>query len=186
MHALTEVGETVGMGRAWWRFAPIVRLHLWRCPAAVVRLVVAPVVDAIQRHALRPLAHVCKERLERHPLITHADSPPAIPRVTRIDGVQAALLHGSPRLVSRRVGHPVDEMGLITAFLARHAMSPATRGQLGLHRYDLTTAVTAAIPRALRAAVRQPQDNKATKVLAFEVFPLHKRQCTTFTRGAWV
>lgn len=71
-------------------------------PSAIVRLVVAVVVDAINRHSWRFLTHVRKKVVELHPSFADCNSAPAILRESVIGRIGASLLHRVPRIVGRR------------------------------------------------------------------------------------
>src|SRR5690606_26746643 len=54
------------------------------------------------------LAYVCEKSLKRgKPSLTNRDAPPPVTRVLRVIGIQATLFHACPRMVFRRMTHPV-------------------------------------------------------------------------------
>lgn len=73
-------------------------------PSAITRLIVAAVVDALQGVEWRRFrAHVGKEVVKALPTFADGNAAPAISWVLRSFGILAALLHGAPRPVFRRV-----------------------------------------------------------------------------------
>src|SRR5690242_9669855 len=74
----------------------------WRCPAAIAGRVATVVLDAIQRPARRPLAHVGQKVREHQPPITDSNPSAAPLRVAREAFSSAALDHAVPGVPRRR------------------------------------------------------------------------------------
>lgn len=86
----------------------ILRLLLPGRPAAVARLVVAVVVDALQRVTVRARPHVLQEGGETiAPPTADGNATPAIPAVIGMLGVRAPLAHLVPDAIKRASGQPV-------------------------------------------------------------------------------
>lgn len=70
-------------------------------PSAVIRLVVAVWVNAVERQAVRANAHVAEKRGKGVPLVTNADSSPAITLITIGLRILATCSHAQPCVVGR-------------------------------------------------------------------------------------
>jgi hypothetical protein len=91
------------------RLPRVAELLFLRGPAAVARLVVAVVVDAIERVASgRPWAYVSEERHEIVPLTADTDAATAVVVVLRVALVAAALFHAVPHYVLGGSGEAVS------------------------------------------------------------------------------
>src|SRR4051812_15268100 len=122
-------------------------------PAAVARLVVAVVVDAVERPVRRPLPHVAEEVLEGIPALADRDASPAVALVAGgVRGV-AAVAHRAPRgvrpralacrLVAVLLQRAVAKPGLVLKAAARARQAPPQRVPTN-HR--LATALALARP----------------------------------------
>ena len=80
-------------------FSGISELGLMVCPATIFRRVIAVVVDAIQGHAVRALAHVRQKIGIVTPPVTDFDPSSAIERIYISVFVVTPLDHGAPRFV---------------------------------------------------------------------------------------
>jgi hypothetical protein len=91
------------------RLAPAIARLLLSCrPSAVVRLVVAVVVDAFDLVFFgRSLPHVGKECLERLPAVAHPDASALVVPVSRSTKCLASVEHRPPGFVCRGPMHPV-------------------------------------------------------------------------------
>lgn len=74
-------------------------------PATVSRLIVALVVDSLERETWRPRPHISEEALKALPSVTDSDATPGVERPTR--AAAAPLEHGYPTPVRRRTRLPV-------------------------------------------------------------------------------
>ena len=68
-------------------------------PSAISGLIVALVVDAVNRQASRPPTHVCKEIGKDHPSITNGNSAPAVIGKAFVLRARAPLNHPAPNAV---------------------------------------------------------------------------------------
>lgn len=81
----------------------VIRLLVRICPTAILRLVVAFVVDAIERMPERAWSHIAQERIKVvAPFRAHGDSAPAVVVVARLLGVIAPSFGSTPRAVLPR------------------------------------------------------------------------------------
>ena len=91
--------------------AGVIGLRVLIGPAAILRRVIAVSVDAVKRHAVRPLAHVGQEVFERiAPTVANLYSTTAIPLVTPYIGVGASRLHSGPYGMRAAVGKAVAKV----------------------------------------------------------------------------
>ena len=81
---------------------PVARLLLEGRPATVALLVVAVVVDAVQREPGRAFSHVVEEVLETVPALADGDTPTAVAWPVAARWTAAPLQHARPRVVSSR------------------------------------------------------------------------------------
>lgn len=137
-----------------------------RRPSAIARLVVAVVVDSVQRVILRrSSAHVGQKSLERRPLLTHGNPAPTVIMVTGGIRVFAPLDHSGPRLKLRSpsAANGLAVCGLCgaalvlviaAAALCRAAMEPCA------HLDSLGAAIAAAKPMSARAFRRGPGNHR--------------------------
>ena len=82
-------------------------------PSTICRRVWALIVNAIQCHAIRALAHIRKEILKRHPTLTNGDSATTITRVSMISFVKTAPSHRCPNSMFIRPALSVPQAGWI-------------------------------------------------------------------------
>lgn len=87
----------------------VVALRSWGRPSAIVRLVVAVVVFAVELMLGRgSLAHVGEEiDKAAAPAVAHRDPSSAVSMILRVFGPVASLLNALPNVELRRVGHAV-------------------------------------------------------------------------------
>lgn len=168
------------------RRTPIIRLMSGVFPSAVSRGVGAIVVDPSQRVGDRSRPKILVKSGERlTPRCADRDSAPSIRGVARVSGIQATLLHGSPRLVLARVTQAVLKMVLVALFLAGTAFSSTTSSQFRLEREIISSAVADASPRAFGAAVGERDNPEMTESPPSEVYRgwSHQAQYITFDRN---
>lgn len=156
------------------RWPPIARLLRTSRPPAVIRLVVAVVVDAIKRVLPRRLlAHVREERLEAAaPTIADRNAATAIAVPCRVARVRTALNHRPPRSVERvtRTGRvPMCPALVGSAAAAGGAISAEqavrTHRHFGAARaHAVPACVTTSVGVRIRAH-GQPSDRKAYEVV---------------------
>lgn len=132
------------------RAPPVVDLLGHRRPTAVARLVVAVVVDTVDRHTGWALAHVGEEVHEAclpGPSVAYSDTSAAIVFVGRGALVPATRVHVEPTVVRRRSVHPMrrEAQGLLAALFA----SATVRSGPWLFDDPLSSANAAAIPTAV-------------------------------------
>lgn len=78
-------------------------LLLARRPSAILRAVVAIIVDAINACARRAATHVAQEDFERaHPFSANLDAPTAVPCVSVVRRIGTAIFHAVPNRVLAR------------------------------------------------------------------------------------
>lgn len=82
--------------------ARVARLFTAGSPAAIAGLVIAVVVDPLDRGLLRRRAHVGEEVLELQPAFADRDPAAAVIDVRPVDRVTASAQHGEPAAVHRR------------------------------------------------------------------------------------
>ena len=93
-HGLAIMGdEVVG--------SHVTRLLFTSSPTAVLRRVIAVVINSIKCHAFWRVAHISYKVIESVPATAYANSSAAIAAVTGFRGVIATLKHRSPYLVNR-------------------------------------------------------------------------------------
>lgn len=92
---------------SWALRRAVVRLFLGCCPAHVIRLVSARVIDSVERISESWLgAEVSEERFKRcAPRFTDSDASSAVSSVVVRGWVVAAFLHSDPRAILRRLTH---------------------------------------------------------------------------------
>lgn len=99
-------------------------LLLWGCPAAIFRLVIATVVDAVEAVLWRwAMTHVIQERSKSVPATAYLYAATTIVSVTGMARVAASLPHFLPHFVFRdvfQVGRKQDRIGF------SHERSPGT------------------------------------------------------------
>jgi len=143
-------------------------------PSAIVRLVVAVVVDAINRVVLRCAAHVMQEGIETsHPLFAHLDTPASVVTEDRQIWVSASRAHLNPRSIlaalrlsvrRRTFDGSLDRQAATTANVLKAKISG------GCHRFASAVASTLPTRRGCFTRLRDAlKNNKATEVLADEI-----------------
>lgn len=88
----------------------IIVLLIASSPAAIIGGVIAVIVSAVQRCAVRFAAHIGKEILERSPAITISDATAAVIFVRTMLGVSASLFHVVPGAIGRSAVVPMNEL----------------------------------------------------------------------------
>lgn len=88
-------------------FARVLALRLPVCPSAIARIVITVVIDSIDRHFWRALAHICKEVVELLPTFANSYSASAVDVKVRGLFVRAPLNKRAPTFVSSRVAQAV-------------------------------------------------------------------------------
>jgi hypothetical protein len=78
-------------------------LLLRRCPTAILFTVITVVVDTIERAAVRALAHVGEEVLEREPSTANFDAATSVVGEPRVCRPSASSNHTGPSFVRRCV-----------------------------------------------------------------------------------
>ena len=79
-------------------------------PPAVARLVVAIIVDSVERQHWRRGTHIREEVLKFAPTFTNSDASSAVMLPLFCVGVRAALPHSPPASVDAGVCHPVSQL----------------------------------------------------------------------------
>jgi hypothetical protein len=161
--------------------APVVTLFSWQRPAAVMRRVMAVVVDAIQLVLLGWLpAHVGKEAREIDaPLIAHSNPAPTPIGVAAVRRVETAAAHIAPGFIFRAAAGsrlvPVDG---VTRTSSLSDQAAAATGYAAAHvvpgnRFD-APAVAATYPeRSSRVLWGAMQDKEPAETLARKVDHSH-------------
>lgn len=158
--------ETTGdrMARTiWWPMVgSVLSLLKARRPTAVARLIVAAVVDALNRMLFsRTWPHVPKELREVEPLFTKRNAATAVTVKMRGLGVGASALHGPPTPIL---------MGFVAAVFCDGVNMKAPAGtvaaviQICRNRYAYISATAQALPSRFLAPLRGwAQNGKAIK-----------------------
>lgn len=150
-------------------WAAIAGLFEFRGPAAVIRLVVAVVVDAVKRvGASWACSHVSIEVGETvPPALANNDAAPAIAGVIGRVGVVATLDHGGPRAVLACFGFAMRGIGRGCHFtIETPATACVTARQIACQNNRGVAAITTAPPRA---ATQIGDSNQATEALVGNV-----------------
>ena len=156
--------------------ASILRLLLWRCPAAISRRVVSVVVDAIKRFAFWTSAHVGKKVFVLTPSTADADAATAISMISGVVGVFAALEHGRPPTIFRRdfavplICIPMSEVKTaIYLAVPASARARVLSTKVKTENVNRATAVTVAYPSRSTRTLRLSENNETTKSLTSKV-----------------
>ncbi len=158
-------------------FLGIARLLRWGGPSHVARLVIAVVVDAVNRMVRRWLAsHVLKERHELvAPSFTDGDASSTVAGEVLIVGVVAPRSHSIPLGIFWALAHPVRSVRSRCAFA--HKASAGLR-LLVAQRASFSVSGIAAI--ALAAPVnhaiestRKPKNDPSAEALSRNVYHSH-------------
>lgn len=147
---------------------PVPRLLFGGRPSAITRLVVAVVVDSLDRVPVRPRPHVAQERRKVvSPLVAHADAAPAVVGVAGRCGIVATLFRVLPRPIFRASGLSVCSL---MGKRARHvnpkaaATARPANPQSVAGGFDLAAAVASTEPPGFRIfGVCSSKDDKATE-----------------------
>jgi hypothetical protein len=101
----------------------IAGLLSWCRPSAIVRLVIAVIIDPVNRvEGRRALAHIGQKRRKGvQPLFAYGDSAPAVVFIIPMLRAVTSTLHALPRRVFRRVASEMSEMA---AWAARIRIVP--------------------------------------------------------------
>lgn len=146
----------------------IVGLFCRRSPTAVARLVVAVVVNAVERAAFRPLPHVHQKILKGQPSFADRDATAAVSFVGRVIFLIASDFHRLPRAIRPRLSI-VQRMTMSSIF---YALKPdifflkAAAADHDTHFHGaadnllLGAAVAAAKPRGCFATIRRALKNE--------------------------
>ena len=146
-----------------------------RSPAAVLRSVVAVVVDAVQRQCRGPLAHVLEKIGECLPSLANAD--PSFPVVSKFLAIriEASSLHRSPDAVFRPVASPsriaVDSGALLSRLHGKATTAASSAlAQVASRDNALGAASTPAAPQRIAPVCsgpfnrRQPAEALASQI----------------------
>jgi hypothetical protein len=148
-------------------------------PAAVTRLIVTVVVDAIQRHVIRTFAHVSEKVAEAVwslPPFTYLDAAPAIGLPEFVLGVRASCSHPTPSLPHCRpladLSVPVTKVSL-TSPLVHQAAARLYSSVTNMAALDdfLGAAIASAKPQNMLAGVVASLSNnrQAAKALVCQI-----------------
>jgi hypothetical protein len=127
-----------------WVASPVLGLLFASGPPAIVRLIVAVIVLALDRMAwTRTLAHISKEVCKREPRFAHRYAAATIPFKVRCSRIGAAVNHGLPAAVLAGFCFSVEFVAftLKTAAALATAVSKCLRGNLSnsaAHAYTAT------------------------------------------------
>jgi|GEM_PF-6768896 len=169
--------------------ASIVRLLFARRPTAISRLVVAVVVDTLDRmlrRGARP--HVSEEfRKILSPTVGHGDPSATVAMVIRVMLFVATTLGVEPRLILGGAGAPVSARieGPLLSIEATAALRATLPKGLPVHGF-LCSAFTAALPvcSSARIYVGEGDDHPAANFSAFKLKSWsHKAQYTVCLAG---
>lgn len=109
-------------------FSTIVCLNKSIGPAAIPRLIIAVVIDAINRHAIWRQAHVSNKVPKIIPAITDGDAPPSVIFERTVIGVSASFAHRTPNVKNSVMAQAVNGIARFCEFpfeattRARHAI----------------------------------------------------------------
>ena len=151
---------------------PVVVRLVNRHPAAIAGFVISVIVDAIEEHAVRRLAHIRQKVLEALPALADFDAAAAVVLEPLMRGVRAALFHLCPALVGRRAPASMDSDAGAQFFTMKTA---AARRQPGGHRRHGDNLLDAAIaPNKPHSSMefihmREANDRQSTEALAGDI-----------------
>jgi hypothetical protein len=148
-----------------------------RGPSAILRRVIAVVVDAIQRSACWALAHVQQEVLERvEPSVANADAPASVVSVLWARLQVAANLHARPRTVRFGVAPnsamPMRRVRCLGAIKGEASAALSLSVLKVLRRNDLfcpAIAATQPVRASIRGRLRSRYYKKAPTTLMADV-----------------
>lgn len=145
---------------------PVVALLFRRRPSTIIRLVMAVVVNAFNRHAIRPFAHVSKKILKGSaPSFADANAARAISSIVLIPLVIASSLQAVPTDVRRIVGHTVADAG--TA-----AISPGLLRSTQIVAFNRLVSAAVALAQPDGVAALHPnesQNDQSPETLALKI-----------------
>jgi hypothetical protein len=179
--------EGVSIKAVKTRRSPISYLLGPRCPSAVIRLIVAVIVNALNAHPVRRLTHISKEIVKAFPPITHGYASSSVVLKDVAVFVLASLAHPTPNIVSRSPRQTVPFGG---AFCQKAAAG------LGFASSDISAIalnnVAALAPKAPDSAATPPATYalngcEPTKNHASHIKECHRCNSTTNKRcyGVW-
>jgi hypothetical protein len=127
----------------------VVRLDGERCPSTVAGLIIAGVVDAVQRVALWARSHVGQESREvRAPFIADGDSSVPVVLIGPLASVVAPRFHGSPRNVFARAIQAVRQLTFSGRFIVEASAAPCVPiSKRTADHCSLSSACAMAFPR---------------------------------------
>ena len=145
--------------------ALIARLFCNRCPAAIARLIVAVIVDAVDRVCGgRPWPHVLVERREGiAPPLTYNNPAAAVARPVLALGILAAFNHVSPYLVFGELGIAVNRIAEALATAACRCSVPKVTANNG--PFLAARATTKPQGLALRVVANVANDRPVSPLL---------------------
>lgn len=157
--------------------APVPRLFTFCGPATILRLVVAAVVDAIDRVAGRwTPAHVGNEVLVVEPAVAYGNTAPAIVGIPLVSRVGAALQHATPRAIFGRPCPVVPARVAVASVRRSGAICPVAPAAYRVSRSQVTPGnnrLCAAVASAREACplhrVGSGHDKKPSESLARQV-----------------
>lgn len=131
-------------------------------PTAIAGLVVAVVVDAVQRPPIRPLSHIRQEAFKAHP--SRTDRNPSAPVVAPgyVAWARASLHHSEPDVMRRRSACPVGPV--LTGLAAPGECYQSVRA--GEH---LASTVTPTAPLPVAIAPHQFNRSESSESSAFDI-----------------
>lgn len=163
------------------KFTTIFGLVYFWYPTAVVGLIIAIVIDALNRHSFRRFAHIFQEGFERvAPRIANCDAPSSVVHKIWTINTVAAVYHIDPNLVCASLFIsacvPVFHVPLRQQFAAPTPAThtcPAFEINCAYRSHRSTIALTMPISIALEARPRE--DTPAAKFLSGKIKALHRR-----------
>lgn len=162
----------------------IVRLRVTTGPPAIIRRVIAIVVDTVQRQAWRASSHIGIERREVVlPPRTDTNTSASIVLIGGVFRVLASTAHETPTVVLRRIGQTMFRWAAFGAQASTRSCVTAPKIHLENDGHSPTGA--AAMPASCgdRAVVFQSQDNQSAKALARQIKRLFHMTSITYTGG---
>lgn len=149
-------------------------------PTAIIRFVIAIIVDSIERVLrARSLTHVRVKRAEVVlPAFAYRDAAPTIIGVSRVSDLRTAASHIAPSVPFGRLAEAVRQMVLLAHFRAASALLPSSASQFGLKGCVAVAAIAHDVPRPLRSAMSQRENEQVPKSLADQIswFRSHVKQ----------
>jgi hypothetical protein len=144
-------------------------------PAAIAWFVALVVINPVESHTFRPLAHVSKKIIEDQPAFANRNASASVPSPLPRFRIQASLLHAGPRIVSWRgtgfVHGGVAMAGLSDSFaLETSATGCVAARQIIADSDDFVSAIAETNPARIgRLRVRKSQNGKATEAQSGEI-----------------